>query len=522
MRWSGEPGERAGEGTIGADPDADGERGAPGERAGEQAVSERDWAPLLAELDRRRTAASVMGGTERLARLAAAGHADARSRVAMILDQGSFVEIGLLAGGVDLPADAFVAGAGTIEGRPVFVGAEDFSVAGGSIGVAGGSKRARLVRLAAQEHAPLVLFLEGAGHRATNALAHPRPAPHDLQALADLSGQVPIVAIVSGPSAGHGALAAPLADCVIMVDGPGALFTAGPPLVAAATGEVVDKQTLGGTAVHAGQSGLVHLVAADQRHATELARRWLGYLAPGCSADVPEGERDLPELYDLIPPNPRTPYDMRAVVDALADAGSVLELQAAYGASMLTALARLGGRPVGIVANQPKVRAGAIDVPAADKAAGFLELCGRSGLPVVLLADTPGLLAGQASERAGILRAGARMYLALRRAPVPKIHVTLRKAFGFGSTVMGMNAFEGQSRSLALPGVVMGGMPAKVGAATAKETDRTRELLVSSEAAGPWRLAETVTYDDVIDPKRLRTEILAGLRIAAGRAGPYA
>src|SRR6185312_3718860 len=184
----------------------------------------------------------------------------------------------------------------------------------------------------------------------TNALSHPRPAPHDLQALADLSGQVPIVVIVSGPSAGHGARAAPLADCGMMVDGRWALFTAVPPLVAAATGEVFDKQTLGGTAVHARQSGLVHLVAAEQRHAPELARRWLGYLAPGCTPDGPEGERDLPELYDLIPPNPRTPYDMRAVVEVLADAESALELQAGYGTSMLTTLARLGGRSVGIVA----------------------------------------------------------------------------------------------------------------------------------------------------------------------------
>jgi acetyl-CoA carboxylase carboxyltransferase component len=169
------------------------------------------------------------------------------------------------------------------------------------------------------------------------------------------------------------------------------------------------------------------------------------------------------------------------------------------------------------VANQPAVLAGALDVPAAEKGARFIERSTAFHLPLVLLADNPGVLAGSASERAGILRSGARMFAAQHRAQVPKFHVTLRKAFGFGSSVMGQNAFDAQTLSLAFPGAVLGGIPAAVGAATAKEDDATRAALLAGEAAGPWRLAGSVTYDDVIDPRQLRNALLDGLRLAAAR-----
>ncbi|MEV0810972.1 carboxyl transferase domain-containing protein [Micromonospora sp. NPDC050200] len=484
------------------------------------------WAPLLADLDRRRTAARAMGGPEKLVRYRHRGGVDARTRITRLLDPGTFVELGTLAGAT--PADAFVAGSGLIGGRPVLVGAEDFTVAGGSIGVPNGSKRARLAALARQERVPLVLMLEGAGHRATNALAPHRPAPNDLMALAELAGLVPTVSIVTGPSAGHSALAAPLSDFVVMVDGPAALFAAGPPLVAEALGEQVSKEKLGGAAVHAAASGVAHNVARDADEALGLARRYLSYFPSsawrhppvnGEGADV--GERVLTELLDLIPPNPRRPYDMRAVLASLVDAGSLFEVQPAYGSGVITALARLGGRAVAVVANQPMVRAGAIDVAAAAKAARFIEITSAFHLPVVMLADNPGVLPGSASERAGILRAAARMFAAQHRCGVPKLHVTIRKAFGFGSSVMGMNAFDGQTVSLAFPGVVLGGIPAAVGGRTAKADAETRRALVDNEAAGPWRLASSVTYDEVIDPRELRNALLAGLRLAAGRlTGP--
>ena len=478
-------------------------------------MSNRDgWAPLLADLARRIEAAQAMGGPEKLARHRAQGRVDARSRVKCLLDDGSFSEIGALAG--DLPSDAFIAGHGLIDGRPVLVGAEDFSLAGGSIGTAGATKRARLAHLALQERRPLVLMLEGAGHRATNALRGERPAPNDLQALADLAGRVPTVAIVTGPSAGHGALAAPLSDFVIMVDGQSALFTAGPPLVAASLGEKVTKEELGGPGVHAVLSGVAHNVAAGVQDACDMARHYLS-LMPGNAWSLPEAleaeqERVVEEMLDVIPPDARRPYDMRAVLDAVFE--DVFEVSPLFGGSILTCLARIGGRAVAVVANQPSVMAGAIDVAAADKATRFIQIVDAFHLPLIQLADNPGVLAGSASEKAGILRAGARMFAAQHRTDVPKIHVTLRKAFGFGSSVMGQNAFGGQTLSLAFPGAVLGGIPAKVGGETSKADPETAQALVDNESAGPWRLAGTATYDAVIDPRQLRNAILAGLRVA--------
>lgn len=463
-----------------------------------------------------------MGGAQKLAAYGAAGRPDSRRRIDMLLDAGSFVEIGRLAGSKDVPADAFVCGHGTIDARPVLVGAEDFTVAGGSIGVAAASKRARLAALARQERVPLIMIVEGAGHRATNALGQHRPAPNDLQLMTDLAGLVPTVAVVVGPSAGHSALAAPLSDFVVMVRGSGALFAAGPPLVAAATGEQIGKQDLGGAAVHCVDSGVADNAVATEVEAFDLVRRYLSYLPSNAWGrpphdDTGDGPRELEELLDLIPPRHRTAYDMRAVLEALADPGTVLELAPEHGRSVLTVLARLGGQSVAIVANQPLVLAGSLDVAAAEKAARFLQLAGAFHLPVVLLADNPGVLAGSDSERAGILRSGARMFAAQRRLRVPKFHVTIRKAFGFGSSVMGMNTYDAQTVSLAFPGSTIGGIPAAVGGRSAKEDEQTQQALLANEAAGPWRLAASATYDEVIDPRQLRNRLLHGLRLAAAR-----
>ncbi len=493
-----------------------------------------DWAPLLEQLAERRAAARAMGGADKLARYRATGRLDARSRVAGLVDPESFVELGPLTGDPAIPADAFVAGSGTIDGRPVMVGAEDFTVAGGSIGTAAASKRTRAAQLALRNRTPLVMMLEGAGHRATNALERNRPAPNDLQAMADLSGLVPTVAIVTGPSAGHGALAAPLSDFVIMVGGHGALFTAGPPLVAASTGEQIDKQTLGGPQVAIDTSGVAHNLAESDDAALALARRYLSYFPSsawqrppwvgpdGGNHDV--GERALPELLDLVPVNQKRPYDMRVMLAAVADAGTVTEIQPTYGTSIITALVRIGGHAVAVVANQPTVTAGAVTVAAADKAAAFLQLAGAFHLPVLFLADNPGVMAGSASEKAGILKASARMFAAQHRLRTPKFHVTVRKAFGFGSSVMGANPYDNQTMTLAFPAVTLGGIPADVGGRTAKEDDDTRRALVENETSGPWALAQKLFYDDVIDPRELRNILLRGLDgvVRGGAAEPVA
>jgi len=490
-----------------------------------------DWKPLLDDLDERRRAARAMGGGERLERHRTGGRLDARARVEELLDPGTFVELGALVGSVQrgatppAPADGLIAGHGLIDGRPVLVGTEDFTVMGGSIGLGNASKRQRLAQLAAQERVPLVMLLEGAGERAQNAFERRGRGPNDLQSLAALSGLVPTIAVVMGASAGHGALTAPLMDFVVMVEG-AAIFSAGPPLVKAATGEDVDKETLGGTAVHTVLSGVAHNTAADDGAALALCRRYLSYFPSnawerppraraGVAADT--GERTLDALLDLVPADPRRPYDVLPVIDALCDAGTVLEIQPAFGCTVVTTLARLGGETVALVANQPAVKAGAIDADAADKAARFLEVADAFHLPAVFLADNPGVLAGTAAERSGILRHAARMFAAQARLRSPKLHVTVRKAYGFGSSLMAMNPFDRQTTTLAFPGARLGAMPAESGADAARLEGDTRELLAHAELGGAYSAADTMSYDDVIDPRDLRNALLDALRLTTAR-----
>jgi acetyl-CoA carboxylase carboxyltransferase component len=487
-----------------------------------------DWQPLLEDLERRRAAARAMGGPERLEARAGGGRLDARARVAALVDPGTFVELGTLVGSVHrgvvtpVPADGLVAGHGLIEDRPVVVGAEDFTVMGGSIGHGTGAKRQRLAELARQERVPLVMCLEGAGARAQNAFERHGRSPNDLQTLARLRGLVPTVCIVMGSSAGHGALTAPLMDFVVMVED-AALFSAGPPLVQAAMGEEVTKEELGGTAVHTVVSGVAHNAAPDDAAALALARRYLGYLPSSAWEHPPArpgpdtGPRPVPALVDLIPADPRRGYDIRPVLEAVCDRDSVLELEPAHGRSVVTALAALGGTAVAVVANQPAVKAGAIDAAAADKAAHFLGVAGAFHLPVVFLADNPGVLAGTAAERSGILRHAARMFAAQARVRSPKLHVTLRKAYGFGSSLMAMNPFDDQTVTLALPGARLGAMPAAGGADAARIEGDTRAVLEHAELGGAYSSADTMSYDDVVAPAELRDALLAALRLSGPR-----
>lgn len=487
-----------------------------------------DWQPLLEEFRSRLATARAMGGEARLAKLAAAGRLNAREQLAALCDEGSFLEIGTLAGGLEhgsipaAPADALVAGLARIDGRPVVVGAEDFSVQGGSIGFATHAKRLRLARIALQERVPLVMLLDGAGERASNALARHPYAPNDMQELARLSGQVPTIAVVTGSSAGHGAITALLSDLVIMLE-KATLFAAGPALVAAATGEVVSKESLGGARLHAARSGVAHNVVADEQEAFALIRSWLALLPsnawqwPQARTEGDCGERRLDGLLKLVPRDGHKPYDMRAVLRLLLDEGEMLEVQPLFGRSLLAVLGRLGGESVAVVANQPTFLAGSIDRDAADKAARFLQIADAFNLPVIFLADNPGILSGSKAEAAGTLRAAARMFMAQSRLRVPKLHVTLRKAYGFGSSIMAMNPFDGQTLSLAFPGISLGGLPASGGAQAAGMDAETSRRMREAQSSGAWSAGDTLAYDEIIDPRDLRNALLAGLRTALAR-----
>ena len=452
-----------------------------------------------------------MGGPDRLGRHRGAGKLDARARVDALVDPGSFTEIGTLVG--DVPADGIVAGAGRIDGRPVMLGAEDFTTVAGTIGSGSNAKRYRIAELALRDRVPLIMLLEGAGYRPENK-PHGR-APTDLIMQAQCSGRVPVVTGVMGASAGHGALIAPMSDFAVMTER-AAIFTAGPPVVRESIGEDVTKEALGGPDV-AIPSGLVHNLAADDHAALDIIRHYLSFFPASAWSYPPHrggtdtGHRLVDEMLSIVPRDNRRVYDMRSVIDVLVDDGQWFEVQPSFGPAVVCGLAHLGGDPVAVVANQPTVLAGSVDVDAADKAAHFIMVADSFHLPLVFLADNPGVLPGTASERDGILRSGARMFAAQTVATTPKLHITLRKAYGFGSMVMSMVGFDGQSATFAFPGATLGAMGAAASSrALGADADRAAALR-QAELDASYRSAAGLGFDELIDPRESRDALLGAM-----------
>lgn len=474
----------------------------------------QDWEETLADLQRRRQHAFDMGGPERLDKHRNKGKLDARARIEYLLDPGMFRELGTLVGG-EIAADGLVVGSGEINGTPVMLGAEDFTTLAGSIGPGGNSKRYRIAELALRDKIPLVMLLEGAGFRPTGG--HYGRTPTDLLAQAQCSGRVPTVAAVLGPSAGHGALVAPVCDFRIM-SRQGAIFTAGPPVVKESTGEDISKEDLGGPDV-ALPSGVIHNVAENDEAVLDDVRRYLSYFPPSAWSyppSLPAGDaampRPTPELLDIVSRDNRRVYDMRAVLDVVFDSPDWFEVQPQFGKAIICALAHLGGHPVAVVANQPQVLAGSIDADAADKAAHFIMVADSFHLPIVFLADNPGMLPGSRSERSGVLRAGARMFAAQTAATTLKLHVTLRKAYGFGSMVMSLLGFDHQVATFAYPGATMGAMSAAALSRASHAGEDLSTKLRNAELQASYRSAEHMGFDELIDPRETRDALLASLR----------
>jgi acetyl-CoA carboxylase carboxyltransferase component len=473
-----------------------------------------DWEDTLGELSRRRQHAHQMGGTERLAKHHGKGKLDARARLGHLLDKGTFREFGTLVGG-DIAADGIVAGSGLIDGKPVMVGAEDFTTLAGSIGPGGNAKRFRLAELALRDKIPLVMLLEGAGFRPSGE--HYGRTPTDLLAQAQCSGKVPTIAGLLGPSAGHGALVAPVCDWTIMSQ-QGAIFTAGPPVVKESTGEDISKEDLGGPAV-ALASGVIHNLAGDDQAVLDDIRRYLSYFPASAwsypaalPADETTEARTTAELLDIVPRGNRRVYDIRRVLDVVFDRPDWFEVQPKFGRAIICALAHLGGHPVAVVANQPQVLAGSIDADAADKAAHFITVADSFHLPIVFLADNPGMLPGSRSEKSGVLRSGARMFAAQTAATTIKLHVTLRKAYGFGSMVMSLLGFDNQSATFAYPGATMGAMSAAALSKASHADEDVEARLRQMEVEASFRSASHLGFDDLIHPEETRNALLAALQ----------
>lgn len=497
----------------------------------------------LNELEARRAHALKMGGEERVAKQRAKGKKAARERIDLLLDKGTFVEYGQLASHAGAhgvaqsveevtPADGVIFGFGEIDGRSVCVVAEDFTVKGGTFGLVHGKKKRRIMEIARKERVPVIWMQDGAGARAQEMIGEGLPyAPHLLE-MARHSGAAPQVCLVMGPSAGDSSLIASLCEFIVMVEGVSMLAAGGPPIVEAATGQKISKEDLGGPAIHCRLSGVADNAVESEEAAIEAAKTFLSYLPTNAWQWPPEKDTGDPpdrrdeELLDIVPPDGRTPFDMKKLIDIIIDRNSFFEIKPDYAKMILTGFARFDGHPVGIIANQPIVGAGAITANAARKARHFIDLCTAYHLPLVFLQDVPGVMPGPQSEREGALRPAMSLTYALAWSDVPTITVVIRKSFGYGACAMAGGG-AGQTVTLAWPSADFGSLPpssavlAAHGAelAAAEDPDALKQELIENykQCAGPFYAANMFTIDDVIDPRETRLRICQALCLARNR-----
>lgn len=497
-----------------------------------------DLSEGLEKLAQRRERALQMGGEARLRRQREQGKLNVRERVALLMDGDSFQEYGQLTSHVSAaaqqthevtPADGVVSGFGKIGGRFAAVVAEDFTVKGGSHGVVNARKKLHMVQMARRERVPVVWLLDGAGARGQELMNDGLPDVTHFLEIARLSGVAPQVSVVLGPCAGDAALVGAATEFIVMRAGTGMMAAGGPPVVKAATGQEVTKEELGGVEVHAKLSGIVDRVAETDEQAIAFARRFLSYLPTNAWAYPPAIEAREPEPVDMdavLPARPRAPFDVKKVIRGLVDAGSFFELKPDHARMLVTGLARIDGHPVGVIANQPMVFAGAITAAAARKARRFIDLCSAYHLPLVFLQDVPGVMTGPAAEKEGTLREGLAVVYALAWADVPKVTVVLRKAFGFGACAMGGWGGE-QSLVVAWPTADFASLPVSGGVAAAFKEEimsasdpvaKQREIEARfRDGTDPFNAAARFTVHDVIAPAETRERVRRALELARSR-----
>jgi acetyl-CoA carboxylase carboxyltransferase component len=459
-----------------------------------------------------------------------------RTRIELLLDPGSWVEDGLLANAVEpgLPADGVLTGVGKVSGRTVAVIAHDFSVKAGSWGLLTCEKQVRILERADRDLMPVFYLVDSAGGRLTDQLGFfsgRRGASRIFQLQVALSGRVPQICCLLGPSAAGGAYMPAFTDWVGMVEGNASMYLASPRVAEKVTGERTTLEEMGGAMMHASVSGCGDEVFTEDWEAIAAARLLLDYLPDSWQARPVSRESTGPEFNNwpeqLIPSDPNLPYDVVDVIRRLVDAGSFYEIKARWAQEMVVGFARLDGQVVGLVANQPKVRSGAIFVDSADKAARFISLCDAFSVPLVFLHDVPGFMVGVAVERQGIIRHGAKMIVAMSSAEVPKLSVILRKSYAAGYYAMCAPGFEPRA-TIGLPTTAIGTMSpeASVNAVYANKiaaiTDPAeRERFVSARIAEQaadftlLRMGSEMVVDTIVEPVALRAEIIARLDAAA-------
>lgn len=509
-------------------------------------MSESLLRQLVKDLEERRAQIKRLGGEDKIKKQHDRGKLTCRERLDRFFDDGVYFEVGahgtqmgLAAGpnGDDRPpADGVVTAFGKVDGRLVCCAAYDFTVKGGSIGATGEEKVTRLRSMALTGRHPMVWFIDSGGARIDPGSSHPDQVSQFagtgflFREQVVMSGVVPQVAAMVGPGAAGTAYIPGLADFVPMVKNIGSLALAGPALVKAVTGQEIGEQELGGSKVHCETSGVGDVEVPTDEECVALVRRYLSYFPSSCD-DLPPVlpctdpiERREEAILDLLPDSNRKPYDMYKLIKMIVDHGEILDIKPRFGRSLITCLARIGGRSVGIVANQPMHMGGILENDSADKGAHFIQICDAFNIPLVFLQDVPGFMVGSKVEHAGIIRHGAKMLHVMSAATVPKLTVIVRKAYGAGYYVMCGRAYEpdlitswptGEISVMGAEGMV--GIAARKLFGGAEPPPEVKEGILKEirSRIDIYRSAGWAYVDDVIDPRDTRRVLAWGLELSA-------
>jgi propionyl-CoA carboxylase beta chain len=484
--------------------------------------------------DRRREI-ELGGGDDKIEKQHQKGKLTARERIDLLLDQGTFVELnpfmehrctdfGL--NGKNGPGDGVVTGYGKVNGRPVYVFSQDFTVFGGALGEMHAKKIANVMDLAAKNGAPIVGLNDSGGARIQEGVLSLDGYGHIFYRNAIYSGVVPQISVIMGPCAGGAVYSPAITDFVIMVEKTSQMFITGPKVIETVTRENISPENLGGAKVHNSISGNAHFAAKDEENALDIVRMLLSYLPQSCEEKplmygAPDEDDYRPDLTDVIPSDAVRPYDVRHVIDQVVDEGSFFEIQKNFAKNIVIGFARMKGEVIGLVCNQPKVMAGSLDIDSSDKAARFIRFCDSFNIPIVTFEDVTGFFPGVKQEHGGIIRHGAKILYAYSEATVPKITVILRKAYGGAYVALNSKAI-GADIVFSWPNaeIAVMGPQGAVNIIFAKEIETssnpeaTREQLIEEyreKFANPYVAAKHGIVDDVIDPRETRIKLIQAL-----------
>jgi methylmalonyl-CoA carboxyltransferase large subunit len=503
-------------------------------KKGKQPMADKSMQGLVDALRAKRAQLEQGGGAARLAKQKEQGKLTARERVAALVDAESFEEFGLFAqhrqssfgmADKEFPADGVVTGAAAVDGRLIHLASQDFTVLGGSAGEVHSLKVADAMQRSLKTGSPFVFINDSGGARVQEGIDSLSGYGQVFYANVLLSGVVPQISLICGPCAGGASYSPALTDFIIQTR-KAQMFITGPQVIKQVTGEDISAEALGGADAHMAHSGVIHFVAEDDEEAVYVCRRLLSFLPSNNLDEAPRLPTDTsvdpnPQLNDVLPVDPKKGYDVRNVISGIVDQGDLLEVQAGYAMNMVVGFARILGRSVGIIANQPLVLAGAIDINAANKAARFIRFCNAFNIPIITFVDVPGYLPGVEQEYGGIIRNGAKLLFAYSAASVPKIQVILRKSYG-GAHVAMCSKDLGADSSFAWPTAeiaVMGAEGAveivfrkEMQNATDKAARRAELIEQYRQAfASPYIAAGRRLVDDIIEPAHTRRHLAQAL-----------